>query len=199
MFAKFQKSSGGIDYIIVGLGNNGKKYENTRHNAGFMAVDHIAEKCGVRLTKVKFQSQCAQTTLGGASVLLMKPNTFMNLSGQAVAAAMKFYKIPPEKTLIIFDDISLEPGVMRIRKKGSHGGQNGMRNIINMTDSDAFPRIKIGIGAKPNPNYDLADWVLSRFSSNEKKKLESVTDDAYLAAELIVQGKIEQAMGKYSH
>lgn len=197
MFNKFARS-GGIDFIIAGLGNPGKKYDKTRHNAGFMAMDALAEELGVTVDRMKYHALCGEARIGDKRVLLMKPQTFMNLSGEAVCEAMRFYKIPPENTLIMFDDISLEPGVMRIRKKGSCGGQNGIRNIIDLADSENFPRIKIGIGKKPHPDYDLADWVLSRFKSDELKLLDDVFERSSAAAKLIVEGKIDEAMNKFS-
>ena len=136
--------------------------------------------------------------IGGKKVLLMKPTTYMNNSGQAVVEAMNFYKVPPENVIVIFDDVSLDVGKMRIRAKGSDGGQKGMRSIIYLSGSDNFPRIKIGIGAKPNPNWDLADWVLSRFSSDEQKKLKPMFDNACDASELIIDGKINRAMNMYN-
>ncbi|HCA04763.1 MAG TPA: aminoacyl-tRNA hydrolase [Ruminococcaceae bacterium] len=189
---------GSVEYIITGLGNPDKKYENTRHNTGWLALDYIAEKQGCRVNRVKFKSYTGECVMGGKKVLLMKPTTYMNNSGQAVVEAMNFYKLPPENVLVIFDDISLDVGKMRIRAKGSDGGQKGMRSIIYLSGSDAFPRIKIGIGAKPNPQWDLADWVLSRFTDSEKKLLEEKFEDAYSAAELIVGGNIDRAMNLYN-
>lgn len=197
MFNKFTRP-GPIDFIIAGLGNPGKKYELTRHNAGFMALDALAENLSVKVDRMKYHALCGEAKIGDKRVLLMKPQTFMNLSGESVCEAMKFYKIPPENTLILFDDISLEPGTMRIRRKGSCGGQNGMRNIIDIAGSENFPRIKIGIGKKPHPDYDLADWVLSRFKSDEVKLLNEVFERSTAAAKLIVEGKTDEAMNKYS-
>ena len=156
-----------ISHIIVGLGNPGTKYENTRHNAGFMAVDTLAEKYNSPIKKIKFKSLISNTMINGKNCLLMKPSTFMNNSGQAVVEAMNFYKIPIENILVIYDDISLEPSKIRIRRKGSDGGHNGIKSIIYLTGSDAFPRIKIGVGKKPHMNYNLADWVLSDFTKDE--------------------------------
>lgn len=205
MFRLFKKEntgkalpSGPYEYIIVGLGNPGKQYENTRHNAGFMALDCLAEKNHGEVKRIKFKGLVGDCRIAGKRVLLLKPSTFMNLSGQSVTEAMKFYKIPPEKTLILFDDINLEPGKLRIRRKGSDGGHNGMKNIIYLSGSDQFPRIKIGVGKKPHPDYDLADWVLSRFSENEKKDLETALQNAASAAELIVKGELDRAMNQYN-
>lgn len=189
---------GGIEYIIVGLGNPGREYEETRHNAGFITIDRLAEKLGVKFDKIKFKSVCCQAVVGGKRVLLMKPQTYMNNSGEAVVQATEFYKIPPERTIIIFDDISLEPGKLRIRRKGSDGGQRGMRSIIYLSGSENFPRIKIGVGAKPNPSWDLKDWVLSRFKKDEAELLIDATDKAHAALELMVNGGIDLAMGKFN-
>lgn len=196
MFGK--KLTGSVEYLIVGLGNPDRKYENTRHNCGWLALDCIAEKLGCKVNKIKFKSFVGEAAVGGKKVLLIKPTTYMNNSGQAVVEAMNFYKIKPENVIVIFDDISLDVGKMRIRQKGSDGGQKGMRSIIYLSGSDAFPRIKIGIGAKPNPNWDLADWVLSKFTDDERKKLDTIFDNAYRAVELILDGKIDRAMNLYN-
>ena len=157
-----------------------------------------AEKYGIKINKLKFKSLLGEGRIEGKRCLLLKPQTFMNLSGEAVRDAADFYKIPTENIIVICDDISLEPGKMRIRRKGSHGGQNGMRNIIYHLKDDNFPRIKIGIGAKPNPEYDLADWVLSRFSQNEAKLIKQVADDTVSAIEYMVKGDIDKAMSNYN-
>lgn len=189
---------GSVEYIIVGLGNPDKKYENTRHNTGWLALDYIAEKQNCRVNRIKFKSFVGECNMGGSKVLLMKPTTYMNNSGQAVVEAMNFYKLPPENVIVIFDDISLDVGKMRIRAKGSDGGQKGMRSIIYLSGKDTFPRIKIGIGAKPNSNWDLADWVLSKFTDSEKKLLEEKFENAANAAELIIKGDIARAMNLYN-
>ena len=163
---------GKIEYIIVGLGNFGIEYNETRHNAGFMAVDRLVQKNGFDISRVKFKSKTGETLINGKRCLAIKPTTYMNNSGEAVAEAINFYKIPIENVIVIYDDISLEPGKLRIRRKGSDGGHNGIKSIIALTGSDEFPRIKIGVGKKPNPNYNLADWVLSKFSEEDKKALE---------------------------
>ena len=196
MFGK--SKSGPAEYLIVGLGNPDRKYENTRHNCGWLAIDHIAEKLGCKVTKIKFKSFTGECTIGGKKALLIKPTTYMNNSGQAVVEAMNFYKIPPERVIVIFDDVSLDVGKMRIRQKGSDGGQKGMRSIIYLSGSDAFPRIKIGIGAKPNPDWDLADWVLSRFSDDERKTLDKMFENAYEAVGLIIDGKTDRAMNRFN-
>ena len=161
-------------------------------------MDRIAETIGVKIDRLKFKSLCAEGMLSGRRILLLKPSTFMNLSGQAVQEAASFYKIPPEKTLVFMDDISLEPGHVRIRRKGSDGGHNGIKNIIYLTGSDQFPRVKIGVGAKPHPDYDLAKWVLSRFSADELKALDGVLDHAADMASLILSGRMDEAMNVYN-
>lgn len=200
LFSKKKDSdikSGGIEYIIAGLGNPGEKYENTRHNAGFIALDTIADKNNISVDRLKFKSLCGIGTVGGKRVLLMKPSTFMNLSGQAVTEAMNFYKIPPERVIVIFDDISLETGRLRIRRKGSDGGHNGIKNIIYLSGSDMFPRIKLGVGKKPN-GWDLADWVLSRFKDDELKELKTAAENAAEAVEYMVQEQTDKAMNLFN-
>ena len=197
----FKKKSppllGGITHIAVGLGNPDRKYENTRHNAGFIGIDKLAQMHGVDIDRLKFKSYCASVEIGDKRVLLMKPQTYMNNSGQAVVEAMNFYKIPPEKTVIIFDDISLDVGQMRVRRKGSDGGQKGMRSIIYLSGKDTFPRVKIGIGHKPE-QWELADWVLSRFSESERKIIDETAENAAKAAELIIDGDIDKAMNSFN-
>lgn len=183
-----------IQFIICGLGNPGDKYTHTRHNAGFLALDYISQRLGAPLTRSKFHALCGEGSVGGTRVLLMKPQTFMNNSGEAVRDAASFYKLPPENILIIFDDVSLAPARLRVRRKGSDGGHNGIKSIIYHLESDNFPRIKIGVGQKPNPEYDLADWVLGKFSENDKKELYSRFETVYHACEDIVGGDIERAM-----
>lgn len=200
LFSKKKDSdikSGGIEYIIAGLGNPGEKYENTRHNAGFIALDTIADKNNISVDRLKFKSLCGIGTVGDKRVLLMKPSTFMNLSGQAVTEAMNFYKIPPERVIVIFDDISLETGRLRIRRKGSDGGHNGIKNIIYLSGSDMFPRIKLGVGKKPN-GWDLADWVLSRFKDDELKELKTAAENAAEAVEYMVQEQTDKAMNLFN-
>lgn len=199
MFFSRPKTTGGpVEFLIAGLGNPGREYENTRHNAGFLAVDHIAGKFGAKVNRIKFKGSTGDCVIAGRRVLLLKPGTFMNLSGQSVREAMAFYKIPPERTLVLFDDINLAPGKLRIRRKGSDGGHNGMKNIIYLSGSDQFPRVKLGVGQKPNPEYNLADWVLSRFTEGERKALEEALENACKAAELIVRGEIDRAMNLYN-
>lgn len=190
---------GKLSWIIAGLGNPGLEYEYTRHNAGFLALEQLAENCAVRLNQMKFQADCGEAMVGGVRCLLMKPATYMNRSGEAIAAAANFYKIPPEQVLVIYDDISLAPGKLRLRKKGSAGGHNGIKSIIALLGTETFPRIRVGVGAKPNPQYDLADWVLSKFTEVEKTALRPALEHAADAASLIVQGDMNQAMNLYSH
>ena len=196
MFFKKQRSAGPVDFIVAGLGNPGKQYEGTRHNAGFMALEALAERLGVPVTRVRFKSYCGEAVIGEKRALLLMPQTFMNLSGEAVCEAMRFYKLPPERVLVMMDDISLPVGVIRLRRKGSDGGQKGMRSIITLSGSDQFPRIKLGVGAKPHPDYDLAAWVLSRFTKEEAPGMVQAAHHAAEAAELIVQGRMEEAMNR---
>lgn len=198
MFFKKTKLGNGYDFVVVGLGNPGKKYEGTRHNAGFMTVAYLADELGVKVDRVKFKSLCGEAVIGDKRVLLMAPQTFMNNSGEAVREALSFYKIPPERCLIICDDITLSVGTIRIRRKGSDGGQRGMRSIITLCGSEQFPRIKIGVGQKPHPDYDLAAWVLSRFTETERPALSDAVKHAAAAAKLIVQDNVVEAMNQYS-
>ena len=196
--SKKSDSTSKIEYIIVGLGNPGVSYENTRHNAGFIAEGRLEEKLGFKADRHKFKALVGEVTLAGKRCLVMKPETFMNLSGEAVSAAADFYKIPPENIIVMFDDISLEPGKLRIRRKGSAGGHNGIKSIIECLDSEDFPRIKLGVGSKPHKDYNLADWVLSRFSDDELKLMQSAADNACKALEYIVSGQTDKAMNEFN-
>ncbi|BCI59480.1 aminoacyl-tRNA hydrolase [Solibaculum mannosilyticum] len=198
MFFRKPKPIGPVDFLIVGLGNPGKKYEGTRHNAGFMAIDVLANRLGVKLDRLKYKSLCCQVELGDKRCLLMKPQTFMNNSGEAVQEAARFYKIPAERVLVLFDDISLPPGKLRIRRKGSDGGHNGIKSIIYLLNSDQFPRVKIGVGKKPHPDYDLASWVLSGFSKPDQQLMLEAYDKAADAVELLVKGETDKAMNLYN-
>ncbi len=203
IFAQIEKkeatSSGGTpEYIIVGLGNPGLQYENTRHNAGFMAVDTLAEKKGFTIKKIKFKSVVGECTIADKKCLVLKPQTFMNNSGEAVVEAMNFYKVPIEKVIVCYDDISLEPSKLRIRRKGSDGGHNGIKSIIYLTGSDNFPRVKIGVGAKPHKDYNLADWVLGNFPADDIPKMKESTAKACEAIELIVSGSVDKAMNNFN-
>ena len=189
--------TGTPEFLVVGLGNPEPKYDTTRHNAGFMAIDHIAQKTGCKVNQLKFKSLCGMCEIEGKKVMLIKPTTYMNSSGEAVREAAAFYKIPPEKTIIIFDDISLDVGKMRIRRKGSDGGHNGIKSIIYLTGSDQFPRIKVGVGAKP-PKMDLADYVLSRFGAEEQKIMDEAFGEAAEAAVMMMTTGAERAMNHYN-
>ena len=187
-----------IEYLVVGLGNPGTQYLHTRHNAGFSQIDFLRRQCAAGPERAKFQALCSDVRIGGCRVLLLKPQTFMNNSGQAVAAAASYYQIPAERILVVFDDISLDVGRMRIRRNGSDGGHNGVKSILYHLESDAFPRLKIGIGKKPHPDYNLADWVLSRFTEEEEKKLSAVFEQGAQAISLIISGQIEKAMNSFN-
>ena len=192
-----QKPQGPVSFIIVGLGNIGKQYELTRHNAGFLAIDYIAEKYGAKIDRVKFHATVGEATIGGVRVLLMKPTTLMNNSGIAVGEAAAFYKISPDRVLVLHDEISFDAGIIRIRRKGSAGGHNGLKSIIARLPGEDFPRIKIGVGKKPTPEYDLADWVLGKLPEPDMKAIKNRFDDIATAAELIIAGKIDDAMARY--
>jgi PTH1 family peptidyl-tRNA hydrolase len=189
---------GAVEYIICGLGNPGTQYEGTRHNIGFMTIDTLCDKYKLDCKKLRFKSLTCDAMISGKRCLIMKPTTFMNNSGEAVTEAMSFYKIPPERTIIVFDDISLEPGKLRIRRKGSDGGHNGIKSIIYLSGSDMFPRIKMGVGAKPHPDYNLADWVLGHFKKEQAEALETAMDNAVSSIELMVGGKMNEAMNKFN-
>ena len=193
----FFKNTQGADYMIVGLGNPGAKYDNTRHNIGFACVDYICDKTGVKLDKAKFNALYGTWKYKDKKIIILKPQTFMNLSGEAVGAAARFYKIPPENVVIIYDDVSMAVGKMRIRLKGSAGGHNGIKSIISHM-GDAFPRIKLGVGEKPHPEYDLADWVLGKFTDGDRKLLSEKFDSAYQAVQLMIDGQSDKAMNLYN-
>jgi PTH1 family peptidyl-tRNA hydrolase len=200
LFKKIEKKEDTkpVTHIIAGLGNPGAEYEKTRHNAGFLAIDYIASRFNVNVNRLKFKALVGEADIAGNRVLLMKPQTFMNSSGEAVGEAAAFYKIPPENILILHDEISFDSGIVRIRRKGSAGGHNGLKSIIAHLSSDAFPRIKIGVGQKPNPEYDLVKWVLGRFPAEDIKKIEDRFPDILNSSELILSGNIDVAMNKYS-
>lgn len=198
LFKKIERPSGPPEFVIAGLGNPGQDYLRTRHNTGFMALDRVAAACGVKIDKIKFRSLSALAELGGRRVLLLKPSTFMNNSGEAVRDALEFYKLDPQHLIVVYDDTTLALGKLRIRRKGSDGGHNGIKSILYQTGSDQFPRVKIGIGERPNPGYDLADWVLSKYSDAELKALDEAFGSVVSAILLIMEGKIEEAMAKYN-
>lgn len=190
--------SGAPEFLIAGLGNPGPKYEFSRHNAGFLCVDLLAQQLGARIDRIKFKSLVADVAIEGRRCILMKPQTFMNNSGEAIRDAAHFYKIPPEHVVILFDDISLPPGRLRIRRKGSDGGHNGIKSILYLLNDDQFPRVKLGVGAKPHPDYDLADWVLSSFKKDELPLMKEAMEKACAAIRLIVQGEADRAMNLYN-
>lgn len=201
MFNKFKKQASGsstYDYLIVGLGNPGKKYEATRHNAGFLCIENMENKLGFSTKKLKFHALIGDTRINGKKVLVMKPQTMMNNSGTAVAECAGFYKIPPQNIIVIFDDISLEPGKLRIKRKGSAGGHNGIKSIIAHLGTEEFPRIKLGVGKKPHPEYDLADWVVANFPKGDIPLMRNAMDDALGALELMVKDDIEGAMSRFN-
>ena len=192
----FQKPSS-VEFLIVGLGNPGAKYAGTRHNAGFDALDWAARRWGIRVDRARFDALTGTGEAAGHTVLLLKPQTFMNLTGQAVGKAAAFYKVPAQNVIVLFDDISLAPGRLRLRKAGSAGGHNGVKSIISQIGQE-FPRVKIGVGAKPHPEYDLADWVLSRFTPDERKAMEARYDDVADALEMMMKGQFEAAQSRYN-
>lgn len=190
--------TGAVQWLIVGLGNPDKKYEGTRHNIGFAAIDRMAEKLGTQANRLKFKALCGDCTLGGKRALLMKPTTYMNLSGQAVQEAMRYHKLPVERVIVLCDDVNLEVGRLRIRAKGSAGGHNGLKSIMELAGGDAFFRVRIGVGEKPHPDYDLADWVLGKFDEQDKKQLQPLLDDLLPACELLVEEKLQDAMSRFN-
>lgn len=185
-------------WLIVGLGNPGKEYTHTRHNCGFLAIDELSSQLGCKIDKGKFQGLYGQTVYNGVKVFLLKPQTYMNLSGRSVLQMSAYYNIPPDRIIVLFDDISLEPGRLRVRADGSAGGHNGIKSIIQELGSQAFPRVKIGVGAKPNPQLDLADWVLSGFTADEKKAVDASLKPAGEAALCIIEHGIPQAANKFN-
>ncbi len=198
LFKKIEKQDtaalGAPTYLLVGLGNPGATYERTRHNAGFLAIDALAARVGVRIDRARFKGLTGEGTLGGVRVLFLKPQTFMNLSGEAVREAAAFYHIEPSNIIVIYDDVTLDVGRLRVRGKGSDGGHNGMKSIIYQLNSDAFARVRIGVGKKPHPEYDLADWVLSAFSEAELLDLTKTFDSVLRGVELLLAGDLAGAM-----
>ena len=194
----FKRSSGPAEWILVCLGNYGQKYENTRHNIGFMAADRLVEKRDLKCYRLRFRALTEVIDFGGARVLLMKPQTYMNLSGEAVGEAARFYKIPADHVVVISDDISLPLGKVRVRGSGSAGGHNGLKNIIAHLGTDAFPRVKVGVGAPENPEYDVIDWVIGSFSAQEKKIVADALDRALAAAECIIEKSVTEAQNRYN-
>jgi len=187
-----------LSWLIVGLGNPGQQYQNTRHNVGFRTADAIAAHAGADIRRVKFHALTAEATVGGQAVLLVKPTTFMNLSGQAVGEAARFYKIPPEHILVISDDVDLPLGKLRLRRNGSAGGHNGLKSIIEHLGGDQFPRLKIGVGGKPHPDFNMADWVLGCFHGQDEKTIEEAIQRAAQAAECLLESGFDRAMNLYN-
>lgn len=192
----FQKSA--CDWLIVGLGNPGENYARTRHNIGFRAVDCLAGQLGAKIDRAKFRGLYGQASFKGLKLILLKPQTFMNNSGLSVMDAARFYKLPAERVIVLFDDISLDVGRLRVRADGSAGGHNGIKSIIGGLNSQSFPRVKIGVGAKPHPDYELADWVLSSFTKDEEKLLAPVIEDAASAALELIENGVQAAASKYN-
>ena len=201
IFAQLEKertSGGKPEWLITGLGNPGLVYEKTRHNAGFMTMDCLAEQEQLQINRMKFKGYCTDATLAGKRCLILKPQTYMNNSGEAVVQAMQFYKLDISHLIVVFDDISLDVGKLRIRRKGSAGGHNGIKSIIELTGSEEFARIKIGVGKKPNPNMNLADWVLSKFTEQELTFMQKSCENACQALKLILSGQTDKAMNLYN-
>ncbi len=192
------KKTGPVSWLIVGLGNPGTKYEWTRHNMGFLVVDALAERLNLPVQRLKFKALTATATVGNTSVLLMKPTTYMNLSGESVGEAARFYKIPPERILVIADDVSLPQGKLRIRKNGSAGGHNGLKSIIAHLGSDQFPRMKLGVGGKPHPDSDMAAWVLGKFTGQDKTVMEETIGRAADAIPCLLESGCDRAMSRFN-
>ena len=194
----FHRSGGGISWLLVGLGNPGNQYAATRHNMGFMALDRLADREGFRFNKLRFRAWTGQWKVGGQQVLVMKPQTYMNLSGESVGEAARFYKVPADHVLVISDDVSLPVGKLRIRKSGSAGGHNGLKNIIQHLGTDAFPRIKVGVGMPEHPDHEMIDWVIGKPTGQEAKTLREALDRAAEAALYLVENGPEKAMNRYN-
>ena len=194
----FFKKSGGASWLIVFLGNPGKEYENTRHNAGFLAADAMEKRLGVKINKLKFRSLTALCRVGNEGVLLLKPQTYMNLSGSAVGEAARFYKIAPEHVIVLSDETALPLGRIRVRRSGSAGGHNGLKDIIEQLGSEDFPRIRLGVGAKPHEDYDMRDWVLSRFVGKDAETIADAAERAAEAALCYIEKGPDEAMNRYN-
>lgn len=194
----FLKKEGGVTWLLVCLGNPGDQYENTRHNVGWMVADEVADRRNAPIQRLKFKALTNILTISGEKVLVMKPVTYMNLSGEAVRPAADFYKVPPEHILVVSDDTALAVGRLRIRKGGSAGGHNGLKNIIQQLGTDQFPRLRVGVGEKPHPDYDLADWVLGRFTGEDKKAIDASVRRAADAVECILKDGLDRAMNKFN-
>ena len=196
LFGKF--GGGSVSWLLVCLGNPGREYAETRHNVGFLAADLLAEKKSEKFDRLKFKALTGTVELGGERVLVMKPQTYMTLSGEAVGEAVRFYKIPPERVLVISDDVSLPLGKMRIRANGSAGGHNGLKNIIQHLGTDAFPRIKVGVGAPAHPEHEMVDWVIGKFSKDERKALDDMLKKTVDAAECVIRDGVQKAQNRFN-
>ena len=194
----FRNNTGGAEWLLVGLGNPGTQYENTRHNVGFLVADELAERQNAPIQRLKFKALTNLLTISGEKVLVMKPVTYMNLSGEAVRQAVDFYKIPPERVLVVSDDTALAVGRLRIRKGGSAGGHNGLKNIIQHLGTDQFPRVRVGVGEKPHPDYDMADWVLGKFQGEDKKVIDWAVKRAADAVECLLKEGPDRAMNRFN-
>ena len=194
----FQKDAGGVSWLLVCLGNPGDRYENTRHNVGFMVADEVAERQNKPIQRLKFRALTNVFSISGKKVLVMKPITYMNLSGEAVRQAVDFYKLPADRVLVVSDDTALAVGRLRIRAKGSAGGHNGLKNIIQHLGTDQFPRLRVGVGEKPHPDYDMADWVLGTFTGEDKKAIDAAVKRAADAIACILDEGIDRGMGKFN-
>ena len=197
MFDRF-RSPQGVTWLVVFLGNPGAKYNGTRHNAGFMAADAMAKELNVAINKLRFKALTATVTIGGEKVLLMKPQTYMNLSGEAVGQAAKFYKISPEHVIVVSDEVAMPIGKLRIRKSGSAGGHNGLKNIIQHLGTQDFPRIRMGVGAAPHPDYDMADWVLSTFKNKDAEDMQALAERVSKAVQCYITEGPDRAMNKFN-
>lgn len=197
LFAK-KSTANGVDWLLVCLGNYGQKYENTRHNIGFLAAERLIEKNDLKCNRLRFKALTEVIDFGGAKVLLMMPQTYMNLSGEAAGEAARFYKVPPEHVLVISDDVSLPLGKLRVRGNGSAGGHNGLKNIIAHLGTDQFPRVKVGVGAPPNPEYDMVDWVTSGFTKEERKVIDAALDRALDASACVIEKGVAEAQNKFN-
>ena len=194
----FKKTAAPVSWIIVFLGNPGARYENTRHNAGFMTADVIENSSGIKINRLKYNALTATAVLSGQQVLLMKPQTYMNLSGNAVVQAMRFYKVPLTNVIAVSDDVSLQAGKLRIRRRGSAGGHNGLKDIISKCGGEDFPRIKIGVGSPPREDFDMANWVLSNLTGEDRTLILEAADNAARALEVIISRGLDHAMAEFN-
>ena len=194
----FNKKSGGVDWLLVCLGNPGDQYENTRHNVGFLVADELAERHNVPIQRLKFRALTNTITVGDQKVLLMKPVTYMNLSGEAVHEAAAFYKVPPEHILVVSDEVALAPGRLRVRRSGSAGGHNGLKNIIAHLGTDQFPRIRVGVGAPQHPEHEMVDWVIGGFTPAERKVVDEAVGRAVDAALCVMENGVQEAQNRFN-